>query len=639
MFHTGVPMFRRTVVLSLIALIAAPLMAQNAVNSPKKLLEADANVEKRIKVSSAQVSVAKGDGGIDVTIQGGKEGYPGIDVKPDGEEVWNLSGYGHVFAQVQNTGAKPLAVALRVDNKGAGESFNTESTSMKPGETKTIKVIFGFAYGGKPSFKLDPEKVNNVKLFLTSKSEEIRSFKILSIEAGGVTGEVPPVNPDSIRVVPPGGVIVGDGAKLDPKQIAPRGNATASIEGNTVKATFTGKADQAAVIKPVQGKWRLADFTEVRVKVKNTGSTPVTPQARVESPAEPSHNRGPTPWAKADELKPGATAEIVVPFGGNVWDGSEPKKTGNTFQSDKTNSIAVAVGDGKGELTIESIVAANPPAQLSEWIGKKPPVDGQWTQTFNENFDKPLDFHTWEVYTANYWDKRSYFSKNNVIVEDGVAKLRFEKKRGFHNDDPETKKELDYATGFLSTYGKWTQKYGYFEARMKLPSAPGMWPAFWMMPDRGYDKGEQWKRADTKNGGMEFDIMEHLSRWGPARYNVAMHWDGYQKEHKATGSEAVYVQPDKDGYIISGVLWEPGKLTFYGNGQVVAKWENERICNQQMYLIFTAVSGGWDNDPIDDAKLPTDFTVDWVRAWQKKDWATSEDGPKENDGGLKGPQK
>jgi hypothetical protein len=31
---------------------------------------------------------------------------------------------------------------------------------------------------------------------------------------------------------------------------------------------------------------------------------------------------------------------------------------------------------------------------------------------------------------------------------------------------------------------------------------------------------------------MEFDIMEHLTRWGPNRFNIAMHYDGYGEGHK-----------------------------------------------------------------------------------------------------------
>jgi hypothetical protein len=279
----------RLITCLLVAALAAPVMAQNA---PKKLLEADnPNLDKRLKPSSEQVSFARADGGIEVTVQGGQESYPGIDVTPDGAATWDLSGYGHVFAQVTNTGEKSIGVALRVDNKGSGESWNTEQSSVKPGETKTIKVIFGYAYGGKPSYKLKPEAVNNVKMFLTSKSDAVRSFKILSIEAGGVSGEAPPVNPASIRIVPPGGVMVGPAAKLDPQQLVAKGG-TATVEGSAVKVKFDGKGEKSVAIKPLQGKWRLTDYTEVRVKVRNDGKAPVTrPTGTSPSPSPRARRR------------------------------------------------------------------------------------------------------------------------------------------------------------------------------------------------------------------------------------------------------------------------------------------------------------------------------------------------------------
>ena len=212
-----------------------------------------------------------------------------------------------------------------------------------------------------------------------------------------------------------------------------------------------------------------------------------------------------------------------------------------------------------------------------------------------------------------------------MVLGGGLVRLRMEKKTGHENDDPD-RKQTKYAVGFLDTYGKWAQRYGYFEARMKLPTAPGLWPAFWMMPDRGPAVGPQWKRASTSNGGMEFDIMEHLTRWGPYRYNIAMHWDGYRKHHKAVGSGFVYVQPDQDGFITSGLLWTPGSAVYYCNGKVVAQWDSPRISNVQSYPILYMVTGGWDNGPLDDAQLPADFVIDYIRIWQRRDLASGVDG-------------
>jgi hypothetical protein len=36
--------------------------------------------------------------------------------------------------------------------------------------------------------------------------------------------------------------------------------------------------------------------------------------------------------------------------------------------------------------------------------------------------------------------------------------------------------------------------------------------------------------------------------------------------------------------------------------------------------------GGWDNNALDDARLPDDFLIDYVRVWQRRDLASAVDG-------------
>lgn len=78
-----------------------------------------------------------------------------------------------------------------------------------------------------------------------------------------------------------------------------------------------------------------------------------------------------------------------------------------------------------------------------------------------------------------------------------------------------------------------------------------------------------------------------------------------------------YVQPDKDGYITCGLLWEPGLAVWYCNGIEVARWKDDRVSNVPSNLMFTLPSGGWDNDAVDDAMLPSDFVIDYVRVWKR----------------------
>src|SRR4051812_3551732 len=106
-----------------------------------------------------------------------------------------------------------------------------------------------------------------------------------------------------------------------------------------------------------------------------------------------------------------------------------------------------------------------------------------------------------------------------------------------------------------------------------------------------------------------------------------MHWDGYGKEHQCLGSDKIYVRPDAQGSLTCGVLRTPGELVYYCNGHEVLRWKNERVSSVPSYLIFYMPSGGWDNDAVDDSRLPADFLIDCVRVWQRKDLASSIDSP------------
>src|SRR6266536_12257 len=71
------------------------------------------------------------------------------------------------------------------------------------------------------------------------------------------------------------------------------------------------------------------------------------------------------------------------------------------------------------------------------------------------------------------------------------------------------------------------QRYGYFEARCRLPRhvAADYWAAFWMMAGRIADDS-----PDTQEG-LEVDIMESFNFARTPEHIVAFHWNGYGKNH------------------------------------------------------------------------------------------------------------
>jgi len=243
-------------------------------------------------------------------------------------------------------------------------------------------------------------------------------------------------------------------------------------------------------------------------------------------------------------------------------------------------------------------------------------------QTLDENFDGPkLDEKLWTPRLV--WDgpakgELQRYIVDNVYIEDGKLVIKCERNPGHQYDNPQLERR-EYATGAVTSLDKWTQRYGYFEARIKAPTARGLWPAFWMMPDRGPGNGDIWQRRSTERGGMEIDIWEHLTEWGPHRYNVAAHWEGYGKDHKQWGNAHIYHLPTPDGWHNYGLLWEPGKLTWFADGRKVAEWKDDRVTDVPLYLKFTVQMGNWATTDVDVAALPDYLQVDYVRAWQLRE--------------------
>jgi beta-glucanase (GH16 family) len=594
--------------------------------------------------SGAQYKIVDGDNGkaLEVSCSVGSNRFPGIQIHPKAK-VWNLSGYNKVEVDITNLSKQRVKVFVRVDNPGDWRKnpWNCTGTMIPAAATKTVTVVFGYSWG-QPGFKLDPAKVNNILIYCANLKQSAK-LKVNSIRATAGKVEMKIQNRIAKTIKPINGILA-DGKSLAKLQLKNRGTES-QVTKQGVTITFPANNKRAItelLIRPANGKsWNLAAGNQVEFIVRNIGKTATTVTCRVDNPNSNRINHCVT---GSKTIAPGEKKQLIVSFvTDKIWDANS--KDSFKFASDKVSAVAISVSKNSEPVNLRvekiklSIATATPP----KWLGERPPVPGNWVKTFSDDFTKPIiDEAKWSVpnkktfseadglptlinYNPSWWDKVSVNTGDNVAIKNDYMVITCTKPKDIKFDEPKFKGRK-YLTGLVATYGKFTQKYGYFEAKMKMPKTLGMWPAFWMMPDRGKNyKGRN--RRDTANGGMEFDIMEHLVRFGPYRYNIAMHWNGYTRgKHKSKGTEDIYFKPDEGGFVTTGLLWEPGKITFYCNGRVVGTWSNKRVADVPGFIQFTMPVGGWGtNGVVDDNGLPAEFVIEYVRAWQKKEYMSIND--------------
>ncbi len=601
--------------------------------------------------NSAEVAVVE-DGGTKALQLNfpASQGYPGVDFEEGGP--WDLSAAAGVEVAVENKGSGKVGFNVRVDNPGDWKKspWNTETIWLEPGAVKTATVTFGQSFG-RAGYPLDASRVSRVKIFAnpsaTAGSLVIRSIQpfgtageravATAAEAAPASGGLLPPAPDNPNAPSIGGELFPlDGepnlSKLQTQNV--KVSLDSSSGAPAIKAEFS--PDNYPNLKfPCAGLgWNLQAFSGVQIELTNTGPVKVRAALRVDNPGDWKLE----PWnTEMSYVEPGETKVLKLVFGKDSgapgFDLDPTQVTGiQLFLERPKQPTTLLIRDlkafGSGSERVSNTALTKPadrtvPATPPDWLGQRPPVPGDWVQTLDENFEG--DSLNTKLWTPRFpWDgpqpgQLQRYAPENVTVKNGRLVIKAEKLAGHENNDSSLGRR-EYTSGLVQSFDKWTQRYGYFEARVKLPTARGLWPAFWMMPDRGRDSGlDTWKRRDTGNGAMEIDILEHLCEWGPGRNNVAVHWDGYGSDHKQWGSTHVYFGPTPDGWHNFGLLWEPGKLTWFIDGKKVIEWENERVSDVASYLKLNIQMGGWAAKDVDLSKLPDVMEVEFVRAWQLKD--------------------
>lgn len=213
-----------------------------------------------------------------------------------------------------------------------------------------------------------------------------------------------------------------------------------------------------------------------------------------------------------------------------------------------------------------------------------------------------------------------YYTDENTYVSDG--QLHIVAKR-------EQKNNFNYTSARIRTANKFAFTYGKVEAKIALPGGKGMWPAFWMLP-------EKYAYGGWPDSG-EIDIMEANggSLYGSTaalHFSRTPHVDTYE-----TGYNALSV---RDGEKITdfhtyGLEWEEEEIRFYADDKEILKvpmrgWSSGTVDKNENpyapfdqdfhFLLNVAVGGNYVNNTEPDLDFEqSEMIVDYIRVYQYKD--------------------
>jgi beta-glucanase (GH16 family) len=209
-----------------------------------------------------------------------------------------------------------------------------------------------------------------------------------------------------------------------------------------------------------------------------------------------------------------------------------------------------------------------------------------------------------------YTDRTSnlHLEKGNLVIT--------ARKENFTGPDGVTK---EFTSARIDTSGHFQEKYGRFEARIKVPRGQGIWPAFWML-------GSDLSTSGWPDCG-EIDIMENVG-FEPTKVHGSLHGRGYSGSNPLTG---VYALPNNaqfsDDFHVFAAEWKPGEIRFYVDNTLFETQTSNAIPEKTRWsfdhpfyvLLNLAVGGYWPGNPDSTTSFPVDMLVDYVRVYKLQD--------------------
>jgi beta-glucanase (GH16 family) len=251
----------------------------------------------------------------------------------------------------------------------------------------------------------------------------------------------------------------------------------------------------------------------------------------------------------------------------------------------------------------------------------RPAWSAGWELVFSDEFDgDKLDRTKWATRYIYNNESTDHFNDENQRYHDshavsgGVLSLIAKKDPGSNV----------FESGLLRSHR--TFYYGYYEARVFLPSARGVWPAFWLEADYDID-GKTWHPP-------EIDIFEYVINGVEDNANM-LHSGAFSGGHigpftfldssfQAKFQEMLGKEDLNLAWHTAGFVWAPDRISLFWDGRLIYtqmyQWlrkDGQLGPPAHIDLNFAVGGKNWAaRHGIDEAAFPQTFKIDYVRVCQ-----------------------
>ena len=278
----------------------------------------------------------------------------------------------------------------------------------------------------------------------------------------------------------------------------------------------------------------------------------------------------------------------------------------NLTTSDREAVISLVYGDASEEIKV---------SQMSDAINVPEGYTLVWADEFNggpalgsdwvaENWPAGYVNNELQTYTSNPVD-----GKSTLVVKDGFLNINC-----FKAADGKV------YSGRVNARPSKGWLYGYFEARINLPSGKGTWPAFWMMPCNVDWSTNGWPRCG------EIDIMEEVGA-NPNYVSSSLHTENYNHTKGTQKTHEMYCAGAEGSFHVYALEWTEDEIITYVDGKVQLRATRASMGSDHAswpfhYPFYPILNLAWGGDwggykGVDENALPVTMKIDYVRIFQK----------------------